>query len=107
MYNNEDLASRVEYFLDNGDFCRVLINFVNHLAPDQDRQNVGHDLNPNRLNFFKKGKILKNSVDNNKSMTNDQTCKEVSLQCLFAAVRTILHKPSVLFVGQTQIMRRI
>ena len=33
-----------------GDFCRLLITFANSLAtlaPDQDRQNVGPDLDPN------------------------------------------------------------
>ena len=29
--------------------CRLLITFVNSLDPDQDRQNVGPDLDPNRL----------------------------------------------------------
>ena len=29
--------------------CRLLITFPNSLGPDQDRQNVGPDLDPNRL----------------------------------------------------------
>ena len=31
------------------DFCSLLITFANSLDPDQDRQNVGRDLDPNRL----------------------------------------------------------
>ena len=31
-------------FLASGDFCRLLITFANGLDPDQDRQNVGPDL---------------------------------------------------------------
>ena len=30
-------------------FCRLLITFANSLDPDQDRQNVGPDLDPSRL----------------------------------------------------------
>ena len=30
-------------------FCRLLITFENSLDPDQARQNVGHDLDPNCL----------------------------------------------------------
>ena len=32
-----------------GDFCRLLITFANSLDPDQARQNVGSDLDPNCL----------------------------------------------------------
>ena len=32
-----------------GDSCRLLITFANSLAPDQDRQNVGPDLDLNCL----------------------------------------------------------
>ena len=35
-----------------GDFCRLLINFANSLDPDQARQNVGPDLDPNRLTLW-------------------------------------------------------
>ena len=34
-----------------GDFRRLLIIFTNRLDTDQDRQNVGPDLYPNRLTF--------------------------------------------------------
>ena len=34
--------------LASGDFCRLLITFANVLDLDQDRQNVGPDLDPNR-----------------------------------------------------------
>ena len=33
----------------SGDFCSLLLTFVNSLVPDQDRQNVGPDLDSNRL----------------------------------------------------------
>ena len=32
-----------------GKFCRLLITLANNLDPDQDRQNVGPDMDPNRL----------------------------------------------------------
>ena len=32
-----------------GDFCRLLITFANSLDPNQARQNVGPDLDPNCL----------------------------------------------------------
>ena len=34
-------------FLAAGAICRVLTNFANSLDPEQDRQNVGPDLDPN------------------------------------------------------------
>ena len=33
----------------SGEFCRLLITFPSSLDPDQDRQNVGPDLDPNYL----------------------------------------------------------
>ena len=36
-------------FLASGDFYRLLIAFANRLDTDQDRQNVGPDLDPNHL----------------------------------------------------------
>ena len=36
-------------FLASGDFSRLLIAFAKGLDPDQDRRNVGPDLDPNRL----------------------------------------------------------
>ena len=33
----------------SGDFCRLLITFANSLDPDQDRQNVSPDLDPDCL----------------------------------------------------------
>ena len=43
------IASVITSFLATGDFCRLPITFANSLDPDQDRQNVGPDLNPNCL----------------------------------------------------------
>ena len=34
-------------FLASGDFCHLLITFANSLYPDQNRQNVGPDLDSN------------------------------------------------------------
>ena len=53
----------------NGDFSRLLVIFANNLNPDQDRQNVGPDLDSNRLTLnqivflkeFLKKSILKKS----------------------------------------------
>ena len=39
----------VNTFHASGDFCRLLITFANSLEPDQDRQNVGPDLDPHRF----------------------------------------------------------
>ena len=36
-------------FLASGNFFRLLITFANSLDPDQDRQNVGPDLDPNHM----------------------------------------------------------
>ena len=52
----------INSFPAGGDFCRLLITFADILAPDQVRQNVGTDLDPNSLtcwlysrkNFLKK-----------------------------------------------------
>ena len=35
----------------NLSFCSLLITFANSLDPDQDQNNVGPDLVPNRLSF--------------------------------------------------------
>ena len=37
------------YFLASGYFCHLLITYANSLEPDQARQNVGPDLDPNCL----------------------------------------------------------
>ena len=36
-------------FLASSDFCRPLITFANRLDPDQARQNVGPDMDPNHM----------------------------------------------------------
>ena len=43
------VMSKFNSFLASGKFCSLLIIFTNSLEPDQDRQNVGPDLNPNCL----------------------------------------------------------
>ena len=49
MVNNKNLMSLLKSFLAYGDFSCLLITFANSLDPDQDRQNVGPDLDPNYL----------------------------------------------------------
>ena len=46
------LAISVISFYASVDFCRLLIAFANSLDPDQDRQNVGPELDPNRLTLW-------------------------------------------------------
>ena len=43
------VMSKFNSFLASGKFCNLLIIFTNSLEPDQDRQNVGPDLDPNCL----------------------------------------------------------
>ena len=42
----QDLSLGLNLSLLSGDFCCLLIAFSNSLDPDQDRHNVGPDLNP-------------------------------------------------------------
>ena len=73
--------------LASSDFHHLLITSANSLDPDQDRQNVGPDLDPNCLtlkecsgkNFLKKTKVCRQS-------TNYPACKELKV------VHCILHK---------------
>ena len=44
-----DAVHEILVLTDRGDFCCLLIMFVNSLDPDQDRHSVGPDLDPNRL----------------------------------------------------------
>ena len=39
----------VNSFLAREDFCHLLITFANNLDPDQDRQNISTDWDPNHL----------------------------------------------------------
>ena len=62
-------------FLASSHYCGLLIIFSNSLDPDQDRQNVGPDLDPNCLTliaflkeFFEKVRFEKKSTDDNKSL---------------------------------------
>ena len=79
--------------LANGNFCRLLITFANSLDPDQARQNVGPDLDPNCLtlmvflkDFFEKKSKKKKNLDDKKkkkkkkkkrNMQSYPTCKEL------------------------------
>ena len=42
----------LNFFLASGEFHSLLISFANSLEPDQDRQNVGPDLDTNHLTLF-------------------------------------------------------
>ena len=44
--------SNFSHFLASGDFWRLLIPFTNSLDPNQGRQNVGFDLDPNCLTLW-------------------------------------------------------
>ena len=46
------MCLKIKFFLASSEFWRLLITFANSLEPDQDRQNVGHDLDPNRLTLL-------------------------------------------------------
>ena len=47
--NSVSIILRLNSFLASGNFYHLLISFANSLDPDQDRQNVGPDLDPNCL----------------------------------------------------------
>ena len=49
LFEDRFSAGEIAVWLALGDFCRLLITFANSLDPDQDRQNVDPDLDPNRL----------------------------------------------------------
>ena len=46
------LWHRINALPASGELCRLLMNFANSLDPDQDRHNVGPDLDPNRLTLL-------------------------------------------------------
>ena len=58
--------------LASGDFCRLLITFANSFDPDQDRQNVGPDLDPNCLTLWW---YSRKNFDNVNFEKNQQTTK--------------------------------
>ena len=51
------LAS-LNLFLASSDFCCLLITFANSLDQDQDQQNVGPDLGPNRFTLYTTDRIF-------------------------------------------------
>ena len=62
--------------------CRLLITFANSLDPDQDRQKVGTDFDPNCLcctHFLKKLILKKKSADAKENMKNYPACKELNI----------------------------
>ena len=44
--------SLFNFILASGDFYRLLITLANSLEPNQDRENVGPDLDPNSLPLY-------------------------------------------------------
>ena len=59
------ISQFINSFLASGDFCHLPITFANSLDPDEDRHNVGPDLDKNGLysdtvNFFLIKLVLKN-----------------------------------------------
>ena len=71
-------------FLASDSFHRLLITFANSLDPDQDRQNVGLDLDPNCLTlkeFFSKKFILKKVSRSQQKHKKYPACNELKV-CL-------------------------
>ena len=73
-------------FLANGNFCHLLITFANSLDPDQDRQDVGPDLDSSCFTlimflkeFFGEKLFYKKCVDDSKFMNNYAACKELTI----------------------------
>ena len=71
------------------DFCRLLIIFANSLDPDQARQNVGPDLDPNCLTLwwyswkiFWKEFIFKKNPQTTKKHAKLPACKELKAMWL-------------------------
>ena len=65
------LPNRLNFFHASGDFCCLLITLANSLDPDQDRQIVSPDLDPNRLKlsvqFLEKVKFEKSQPTTTKA----------------------------------------
>ena len=75
-----DPQAPVNSFVASGDFCRLTITFTNCLEPDQARQNVGPDLDPNclTLSWYFWKMLLKKKV--NFKTKNQQTTKLPSMR---------------------------
>ena len=70
----ESVSVCLNSFPASGDFDHLLITFANSLDPDQARQNVGPDLDPNcltlmvfRKEFFEEVNFRKKSIDDKKA----------------------------------------
>ena len=73
--------------------CRLLITFANYLDPDQARQNVRLDLDPNTLIIFLKKISKKFNLKENKLADDKNACKiiqhaELRLQIQFYLAMT-------------------
>ena len=73
--------------------CRLLITFANSLDPDQDKQNVDPDLDPNCLcrtlflKKFEKVNFEKKSADDKENMKNYPACKELNISQILTKER--------------------
>ena len=63
------------HLLASGDFCLLLIIFANSLDPDQDRQTVGPDLDPNHLTLIVFLQDILEIVNFERSADNNKTLK--------------------------------
>ena len=80
------LSTLFNSFSASGNFCHLLITFANSLDPDQARQNVGSDLDPNCLTLWwysweiilEKLILKKIFHRRQKSMQNYPSCKVLS-----------------------------
>ena len=76
-------------FLASGEFCRLLIRFVNRLDPEQDRQNVGPDLDPIRLALcYQKVYPFEKSNFEKKKSTDDNKCMQAKNKVSWAGPNT-------------------
>ena len=52
LAKEQAIGKILNLFQTSGNFCCMLITFANSLDPDQDRPNVGSDLDPNSLTLW-------------------------------------------------------
>ena len=84
---------KLSSFAASGDFCPLLITFAYSLDPDQARQDIGPDLEPNCLTLLwyswkivlKKVNLKKKNPQMTKSMQNYPACKELKAPITTAA----------------------
>ena len=83
----------------SGDFYRLLITFANNLVPDQDRHNVGPDLDPYHLTLI----VFRNCFLKNyfwKKSAEDTNCKKKYPECNEFIVPNIITRKPVFVVDK-------